>query len=486
MMGVSRCSPLLYLAALLVVLVGCGGGGSGTPPPASTPPPATPTPTPTPQPNLILVVTDDLDHSSTSFLSRLQDEGLRFSNMVVTTPLCAPSRASILTGQYAHNHTILGNGPPLGAYQIFRDRGYNEANIGPWLHDAGYRTALFGKYMNNFPLGDDTYIPPGWDEWFAVLSDRFANNDRYTLNENGTINNYRDGGPNYQTDVLRARLTDFIERAESNDSQPFFVYLGLSSPHAPAIPAPRHEGAFAGERAPRVPSFDESDVSDKPRWLRRVRPLSQDAIDDIDAFYRNRLESLMSVEELIDELLDTLSQTGELEETWLFVTSDNGVLQGQHRLTSGKAFVYDEGLNVPLVVRGPGVTPNRLVEEVVANIDLVPTLLDLAGATIPDSVDGRSMVPVLRGNAEGWREDVLAQSAGTGTPVRSPAWIGVRTQEHMYAEYVDGDRELYDLINDPHELDNLMALGADAALVERLQGRLAALRDCAGQSCREN
>ena len=484
-MGVSRRTLVLHVAALLAVIVGCGGGGS-TPSAPSTPPSATPTPTPTPQPNLILVVLDDLDHSSAGFMSRLYEEGLRFSNMVVTTPLCAPSRASILTGQYAHNHTILGNGPPLGAYEVFRERGYNESNVGPWLQQAGYRTALLGKYMNNFPLGDDTFIPPGWNEWFAVLSDRVANNDTYTLNENGTIVNYRDGGENYQTDVLRGKLIDLIERAESSDSQPLFVYLGLSSPHAPARPAPRHEGAFAGEMAPRGPSFDESDISDKPRWLRRVRPLSQNDIAEIDAFYRSRLESLLAVEELIDQLLGTLSRTGELENTWLFVTSDNGVLQGQHRLTSGKAFVYDEGLNVPLAVRGPGATPSRLVEQVVANIDLAPTLLELAGAPIPASVDGRSLVPLLRGNVSNWRTEVLAQSAGTGTPVQSPAWIGVRSRENVYAEYVDGDRELYDLINDPSELDNLMSLGADAALVERLTARLAALRGCAGQSCRDN
>jgi len=484
-MHVSRSTPGLLVAALLAVIVGCGGGG-GTAPTPSTPPPATPTPTPTPQPNLILVVLDDLDHSSADFMSRLYQEGLRFSNMVVTTPLCAPSRASILTGQYAHNHTVLGNGPPFGAYEIFRDRGYNESNVGPWLQQAGYRTALLGKYMNNFPLGDDTFIPPGWDEWNAVLSDRVAHNETYTLNENGTIVNYRGGGENYQTDVLRGKLLDFIEQAESNDSQPFFVYLSLTSPHAPARPAQRHEGASAGEVAPRVPSFDESDLSDKPRWLRRARPLSQDAIQTIDAFYRNRLESLMSVEELIDQLLGKLSETGELENTWLFVSSDNGVLQGQHRLTSGKAFVYDEGLNVPLAVRGPGATASRVVEEVVANIDLAPTLLSLAGAPIPDSVDGRSFVPLLRGEVDEWRTEVLAQSLGTGTPVQSPAWFGVRSQENLYAEYVDGDRELYDLINDPHELDNLMALGADPALVEQLAGRLAALRGCAGQSCRDN
>ncbi len=479
---------VLHLLALCVAIAGCGGGGSSSGPSVpSTTPSATPTPTPTPTPpNLVLVVLDDLDHSSAAFMAPLYQQGLRFTNMVVTTPLCAPSRASFLTGQYAHNHTILQNGPPLGAYEVFKDRGFNENNIGPWLHQAGYRTALLGKYMNNFPLGDDTYIPPGWDEWVGVLSDRVADDETYTLNENGTINQYRGGGENHQTDVLRDRLIDFVERTEATDTQPFFAYVSISAPHAPAIPPPRYEGASAGQTAPRPPSFDEADIGDKPLWLRRVRPLSEDAIAGIDEFYRARLDSLLGVRDLIDDLLSTLSRNGELDHTWLLVTSDNGVLQGQHRLASGKAFVYDEGLNVPLAVLGPGVTPGRTVHQVVANIDFAPTLLALAGAPIPASVDGRSLVPLLQGEPATWRQDVLAQSVGTGTPVYSPPWLGVRSEDHVYAEYDNGERELYDLVSDPYELDNLMAIGVDPDLVDRLAGRLAALRGCAGQSCRDN
>jgi arylsulfatase A-like enzyme len=433
----------------------------------------------------VLLVMDDLEHSSVGSMPRMNrlvgDQGLRFANMMVTTPLCAPSRASFLTGQYAHNNGILGNGPPFGAYEIFRDRGYDSANVGPWLNAAGYRTALFGKYMNNFPLGDETLIPPGWDEWFGVLSDRTATNEDYTLNENGTVNIYRGGGGNYQADVLSARLLDFIARTESNDDQPFFAYLGISAPHGPALAAPRHQGMFAGWTAPRGASFNESDLSDKPLWLRNVRPIDDATIAEIDDLYRRRQESLQAVDELIEAMIQALDQSGELDRTWVFITSDNGVFHGQHRLPRGKGVGYEEASCVPLLIRGPG-APVATINDVVANIDFAPTLLELAGTSPPASVDGRSFVAVLRGQPSE-RTDVLVEGLGSATP-SSPPFASVRTATHVYTEYDDGDREMYDLVSDPEQLNNLLRVGgADPALVDELVARLAELRGCAGSGC---
>jgi arylsulfatase A-like enzyme len=235
-----------------------------------------------------------------------------------------------------------------------------------------------------------------------------------------------------------------------------------------------------------VPSFNEGDISDKPAWLRRAPLLDGGTISAIDALYRARQETLLSVEDLIADLLDVLTRSGELDNTWIFVTSDNGTMHGQHRMSGGKGIVYDESIAVPLSVRGPGTTGSRVVEEIVANIDFVPTLLELAGAPIPDSVDGRSFAPLLRGTASDWRGEVLVQSAGTGAPLRSPAFTGVRSRDYVYAEYAGGEPELYDLRNDPFQLDNGMRLGADPAIVDQLAARLAALRDCAGQACRDN
>jgi len=315
-----------------------------------------------------------------------------------------------------------------------------------------------------------------------VLSDRRADNSDYQLNENGTINRYRGGNEqNHQTDVLRDRLIGFIDRAEANDSQPFFAYVGTTSPHAPPEPADRHVGSFAGLEAPRVASFNEDDLSDKPRWLQRAKSLTSGEIADLDALYSDRQESLQAVDELVELVLAALDRNGELGNTWLFVTSDNGVFHGQHRLPGGKGVPYEEAISVPLAVRGPG-TGGRSVEQVVANIDLVPTLLELAGAPARSSVDGRSMVPLLRGSSTSWRAEVLIQGAGTGEPLRSPAYTGVRSLDNVYVEYEDGDRELYDLKSDPGQLGNIITT-ADPALVQQRAQRLATLRDCAGASC---
>ncbi len=473
-------------------------------------------------PNVVLVLTDDLDvpllqehPASYPNIRSLAKQGTTFENAFVTDSLCCPSRATILRGQYAQNHQILSNAMPRGGFEKFRELGYEDSTVATWLQDGGYQTALIGKYLNGY---DTTYIPPGWDEWQAIAGSHLSND----INENGRIKNY-DPENYYLDDVLSEKAAGYIRQTADSDP-PFFMWLGTKAPHLPATPAPRHEGAFSDEPLPKPPSFDEEDVSDKPDWVRDNPRLSREWISYMDKYQRNRLRSMLAVDEMVGELVETLKESGELENTYIFFTSDNGYHAGEHRLTTGKWTAYEEDTRVPLIVRGPGVPEGARREQLVLNNDLAPTLADLGGAPTPPFVDGRSLEPLLGDDPlppGEWRSaflvEAIAELAGTPTPPfvgesslkplltgdplpedwRStflknpesrqdwgrPGLEAIRTQRHLYVEYDTGERELYDLKKDPYELRNIYE-GADPGLLRRLQERLGQLRGCAGADCR--
>lgn len=475
---------MALVIGLTLLTAGCGG--------SAAPPSPRPTPTPPPKPNIIFIVCDDLDFASVDFMPRLRSllggQGLTLDNAFVSFPLCCPSRVSILRGQYAHNHRNLGNGPPSGGFGLFRASGQESSTVATWLKEAGYRTVLLGKYLNNYPEGDDTYVPPGWDEWYGVLEDRPGGNFDYFINENGRVVTYGHQPEDYQTDVLGRKTVEFIQRGEANDSQPFFIYVAPVSPHYPAEPAPRHEEEFPGVLAPRTPSFNEADVSDKPRWLRRQPLLEERQIKKIDDVYRRRLQSLLAVDEMIDQIFQALERYGELDNTYVFFTSDNGIIQGQHRFPDGKNAAYEESIRVPLFVRGPGTPAGRNLEHLAVNIDFAPTFAELAGVRSPDWVDGTSLVPLLGPAApplDGWRGDFLLEHWETGAPFPIPEYHGVRAQDHVYVEYDGPEIEFYDLRIDPDQLRSLPP-SADPDLLFRLADRLAVLRNCAGAACRNH
>jgi len=438
---------------------------------------------------MILIVADDLDVGSIAFMPQLQallvDQGQTFANFFVTDPACCPSRASILLGQYPHNHQVLTNKPPRGGFQGFHGSGHESSTIATWLKGAGYRTALFGKYLNGYPAQERAYVPPGWDEWGALTSGQYF---YYRINENGRIVRYSDGPEDYETDVLARKATTFIRQTAGR--QPFFIYLAPSAPHEyrnnqMPIAAPRHERLFGKMAAPRTPSFDEADVSDKPRWVRWWPLLSPLDISKIDELYRHRLRSLQAVDEMLTRLVVALTETGELERTYIFFTSDNGYHLGQHRLPKGKMTPYDEDIRVPLIVRGPGVPPGRVVEHFALNIDLAPTLAELAGVLPPRFVDGRSLAVLLTGHVpatEDWRRAFLVES-WEQPPIDIPDYQALRTREFLYVEYGTGERELYNLRTDPWEMESFHAT-ADSALLTQLTSALGKLRRCAGVSCR--
>lgn len=449
------------------------------------------------RPNIIFILTDDLDATSAWQLPKLRsllvEEGASFENSFASYPLCCPSRATILTGLYAHNHDITANDPPNGGFQKFREGGLEEGTIAVRLQEEGYRTALFGKYLNRYGEDDPTHVPPGWDEWHAKLDIGTREEDTggggdargytkyydYELNENGEVVSYGDSPEDYLTDVLSDGATDFVRRAAS-DSEPFFLYLAPSAPHDPATPAERHEGAFAGEKAPRPASFGEEDVSDKPSWIRERRTISErQASSKIDGLYRERLASMLAVDEMLDSLVGELASAGQLDDTFIFFTSDNGWQQGEHRIRTGKLYPYEESIRTPLFVRGPGVPAGSSVEKLVLNTDFAPTIADLAGISLPG--DGRSFASLLRGEDPAWRSAVLLEAAGGGSP---PSYAGVRTETHKYVEYQTGEKELYDLRSDPYETESLHET-AGSPLAQELKAKLDALKTCTGDGCRE-
>ena len=512
--ALARMALLVLLACSAAFLVaGCSGvGGSAQEEEAEAS---------ADQPNMIFVLADDLDYASAQKMpqirSRLIEEGLSFENAFVSHPICCPSRATILTGLYDHNHGVKGNAPPEGGFQTFVSEGHEENTIGTRLQEAGYQTAFFGKYLNQYGQDDPTHVPPGWDEWYGKLNEQRLYD--YRINENGEEVSYGNEEGDFYTDVLSGQATDFVGHATS-ENQPFFAYVAPTAPHSPATPAERHEGAFAGEKAPRPPSFDEEDVSDKPAPYDAAERISEEEASNIDDYYRQRLESMLAVDEMVGSLVEELEAAGELDNTYIVLTSDNGWFQGEHRIQSTKNRPYEEAARVPLFVRGPGVATGTETEKLALNTDFAPTFADLAGNTFPGT-DGRSLKPLLHGEeANPWRSAVLLEqlrqeggggegngkakakgkakgktgegkegaTGGGGVPKSGPGGAGafeaVRTETHKYVEYQSGERELYDLGADPYEMENLYE-GADPALIEDLEARLDALRGCSGIGCRE-
>jgi len=459
------------------------------------------------RPNIIFILTDDLDAKSIEVMPNLRallvERGVTFTNFFVSYALCCPSRASILRGQYAHNTGIQGNRPPAGGFEKFHELGRENSTVATWLKAAGYRTGYFGKYLNGYPLGvEPTYVPPGWDEWNSPVTNSAYGMFNYRMNENGRIVSYGPNPEDYITDVLAKKATDFIRRG----GQPFFIHLATYAPHGPATPAPRHADLFAGARAPRGPSFNEADVRDKPRWLQSRPPLTPPQITRLDLLYRRRLQSLQAVDDLIGSIIDTLRATGELQRTYVFFSSDNGFHLGEHRLPAGKNTAYEEDVHVPLIVTGPGVPAGRGVEHLAVNIDLGPTWAELAGAAVPTFVDGRSLFPLLGSSpppTDHWRQSFLVEhfteqrrpgdvdpeppdepAVPPQTAARAvPTLAALRTRTYVYVEYATGDRELYDLVRDPFELQNISATASQSLLAD-LAARLAAMRRCGGMTCR--
>jgi N-acetylglucosamine-6-sulfatase len=472
--GIAIGALLLGFAAPL--LFGCGSDEASQKPPA----------TGQSKPNIVFILADDMRDDDLEHMPKTQDlivkEGLEYENAFATTPLCCPSRASILRGQYTHNHEIWLN---VRGFPTFKRLGHERSTIATWLSKEGYETALLGKYLNAYDWDDRQHIPPGWDQWHAMLTEG-AYYD-YTLSENGKPIRYGSAEADYSTDVLAGEAREII-RSSARRDKPLFMYLAPSAPHGPGPPAPRHEGVFEEVRAPRPPSFDEADVSDKPGWVRRLPRLSADHEAYIDRVYRGHLRLLPSLDDLVAGVVEELRSAGKLESTYLFFSSDNGLLMGEHRIPEGKGPPYEESIRVPLAVRGPGIPAGRSTDQIALNIDLAPTFADLGGAATPPFVDGRSLKPTFAQDAPSWRTAFLAESEYLTGQGGTPQHNTIRTASgEKYVEYPSSagvQQEYYRLTEDRYELENTYR-STHPDRIEKLRAQLEALKGCSGAGCRE-
>ncbi|HSR28953.1 MAG TPA: sulfatase [Anaerolineae bacterium] len=432
------------------------------------------------RPNIILVLTDDQPYHTIEYMPTVRTvmmgEGITFTHGYVTTPLCCPSRSSILTGQYAHNHEVYTNVFPAGGAPKFKD----QSTFAVWLHDAGYRTAYYGKYMNDYEsLTPAGYVPPGWDEWGVFFGKNLPSSEeagaaqyylRFSLSENGQFVEYRSKA-NYSADVLTAKAVEFI--AESRN-QPFLLVVGYYNPHSPFLYADRHNEAFRrlNQFTPWRPlNLNESNIRDKPAYLQQLLPFS---LSELDTTYARILRSLLSVDDGVASILNALEKTGLRQKTVVVYLSDNGLTVGEHRFGFSKNCPYEACIRTPYIVYAPGQFAARQETQLVANIDLAPTFAELAGVEIPSDVDGVSLMPLLEQAGANWRQDLLIEHWPTEEGIGSliPAFSAILTQHWKYVVYSTGERELYNLVLDAGELRNLAGDSRYGKLMAQLAARL--------------
>ncbi|MCI0442895.1 sulfatase [bacterium] len=440
-------------------------------------------PSPQPlRPNMILILSDDQRWDTTdskhspfgtdimpSLRAELGGAGLELDQAFMTTPLCCPSRSSILRGQYAHTTGVYGNAPPNGGAVDFDDT----SSIGTWLQASGYHTMFLGKYLNGYTMlwdetmGELPYVPPGWNDWQAFEQVKYYD---YNILEGTNKVYYGNTEADYSTDVLRTRAVSLINSA-AQLGQPFFLYLAPKAPHGPWEPAPRHIGMFASATPWRPPSHNEEDVSDKPLWLQGVPLLTDVDIAEIDAIRIAQLEMVQAVDELVAAVMQAVRDNHIEQNTMVVYFADNGWSWGEHRRRA-KNIPYEEAIRSPMFVYYPKLAPlPRIDSRFALNIDLSPTFAELAGATPTIPVDGQSLVRVFDNTAASWRTDFMTEGYANNRE-----WATVRESMWKYTEYVDGEQELYNLEDDPYELNNVAYLPENAQCVQDMAARLREIR----------
>lgn len=412
-----------------------------------------------------------------------------FTRVYATTPLCCPSRATFFTGQHPQHHGIQHN---AGGVDAFTNLALDHSTVATWLHDCGYRTMHLGKYFNQYgsvasrPAG---FVPPGWDDWHVYTSLGQAGYWDFVLSDNGVVNTYlHHTDADYGIDVLRDKAVQSI--ASTPRSQPLFLYFAPTSPHEGAIPAPRHAGLrpnLIAPRPPANPAWLEADVSDKDAYVQAIPfPPTAEQIEAGDALYRNGANCLASVADAILAVVDAQRAARRLDRTVFLFTNDNGYSFLDHRL-GGKVNPYETSARVYLGVATSNVAliaTNRVERSLVGNVDVAPTIADLAGAPIPAGhrVDGRSLVPLIRSaTAPPARTDLLLAGYGPEPVTDFPAWRAIVTgpgdaqPNWKYIDYLNGHVELYDLTADPFELASVSNDPTQQAVRSTLAMRLAQL-----------
>jgi N-acetylglucosamine-6-sulfatase len=485
--------------------------------------------------NVVFILTDDMTPNDLAAMpnvrSLIAGQGTTFNRAYISFPLCCPSRVTMIGGQYMHNHGVRGNFPPQGGWQRFQPQEGNALPV--WVKAERYYNVHIGKYMNFYGIQNGSLpVPPGWDEWYGKVSEDalYFNYQLIEKTGNGStarLTFYGDQPLDYQTDVFGDRAVDFL-RDTAPGKQPFLLDLWFNSPHGPFEPAPRDLFRLAGSPLPRVSAFNEKDISDKPKWLRRQarKRLTREQIKVIDTERRRAHEQLLSVDESVGELVQVLQSHGVLDETYIVFTSDNGFFRGEHRIASGKYLPYDPASRVPLLIRGPGIPAGGTSEELVWNGDLTQTILQIASGAEDPALDGRSLLPYAENPAARSTRPVLLEGdTGPGptdaeparasaararvarvrlfgrkgvkdldqepnaiksaaTTNKAPAYRSIRTDRYEYTIYANGQTELYDMRRDPAQLNSLAGDRRYRYVRKWLFTHLTALSSCRGPSCR--
>ena len=448
------------------------------------------------EPNILVIETDDQTVESMKVMQNVNTligaQGATFANSFVNFSLCCPSRSTFLTGQYAHNHRVLSNSGPEGGFQRFESLHATD-NLAVWLRHAGYYTALVGKYLNGY--NNKPPKPPGWSEWHAVAPDDQRVYD-YTINNGGVVTKRGHDSADFKQDFLTDKAVNFIGR-RAPKPQPFFLWLTYTAPHialgssprppsdceAAPQPAPRYAHAFDSAPLPMPPNFNEADVSDKPAAIRALPLLNDAQIADIRRKYRCQLESLLAVDDGVGKVVDALQAKDALDNTLIIYTSDNGYFNGEHRIPKFKNHGYEESIRVPLEMRGPGIPQGVTVNPLVINADLAPTIVEAANADPGLTMDGRSLLPIVRHPGITGDRELLIERPPEASRPNVPSFEAIRTRRYLYSEHSTGEVELYDLRNDPFELQSLQDDPAFNQVKERLSKELHQLQDCAGSGC---
>jgi N-acetylglucosamine-6-sulfatase len=458
--------PSVAALALAAPLVGSVPGHAA-------PPPEAPVRADEP-PNIVVITTDDQTREDLAWMplttSLLADQGVEFTEAITPNPVCGPSRATLLTGQYSHNTGIHGN----DSEQDLLDR---TRTLPVWLDTNGYQTGFTGKYVNRYRPTDEG--EPGWDSFSAMT--KGSHYFGYTMSNNGDPVTYTDV---HADDTVAAQTRALIQ--EYAGDAPFFIWASYPAPHgvcepqlpcddAP-IPATRHASLYPDVVAPQLakPSFNEADVSDKPRKIKRLHPVDP---ADVQHDFTERIRTLASADEGVADTIAALDETGELDNTIVVFTSDNGFQLGEHR-HAGKVFGYEESLGVPLLMRGPGIPAGVDLDQTVTMADVAPTLAAAAGAPPNAVVDGRDLWPYLTTG------ELRPFTAVVETGIARNNWTyrGVRTERYTFLRWGNGQAELYDRRRDPYELDNAAGTRRYAGVERALSRRLTTLADCVSTS----
>ncbi len=455
----------LFIFALATMLLPLGTGSAVTR--------GTPSASAASRPNIVLILTDDQTMESVAKMPHVgtRTDWIRFRRAFVQNAMCCPSRATILTGRY-DTHTRVQNNGQTGNFDASN-------TVAVWLKRNGYRTALIGKYLNNYPsaFASSGYpVPPGWTTFQAVVDPNPGTYGQYEwdLAADGVAHHYGSAPADYQLDVLAGRARGFIA---NSGSTPFFLYFAPTATHGPWIASPRRTGMFDGAPVPRVAGlFNEPDVSDKPAYI-KTHAVQDPAL--MDERRRKHWAAVVSLDDAVKSLDAQLVSSGDYDDTVVILMTDNGYAFGEHRW-HGKACEYAVCNQTPLLVRWPGHAAKD-VWRLVSNVDIASTVAGLAGVTPAAPQDGRSLVPLLTGTVSTWRTGLLLHWPGhiarkPGDPDYVPPFWGIRTADHLYVEIGTGERELYDLKNDPNELANLAGRPAYATVQEQLRRRLAELK----------